>query len=186
MAIAWPTVLHPHTTGDAFINGAKIRVTFDTGAGTSLLSTKAAARAGVTPDSPGVVEAGYGTGLGRASIKTYIGPFSSFKIGDEEIKNARLRFAALDDLDTDMLIGTDFFLSHRIYVASSQRQVVLHVQRRAGVQSGCAGPIEDGRQPPAAESAEGGLGGEPADAPGYSRRGAAFAARRDFDMRWPI
>ncbi|MGC1522326.1 MAG: aspartyl protease family protein, partial [Steroidobacteraceae bacterium] len=124
MDIAWPTVLHPHTTGDAFINGAKIRVMFDTGASASLLSMKAAERAGITPDSPGVVVAGYSTGLGRESLKTYIGTFASFKIGDEEIKNARLRFAAMDAMDdTDMLIGADFFLSHRIYVASSQRKL---------------------------------------------------------------
>ena len=181
MAIAWPTVLHPHTTGDAFINGAKIRVMFDTGASTSLLSTKAAARAGVTPDSPGVVESGYSTGLGRASLKTYIGTFSSFKIGDEEIKNARLRFAALDDLDTDMLIGADFFLSHRIYVASSQRKLFFTYNGGPVFNLGAPAPSKTAAEPPAVESAGGGFGGEPTDAPGYSRRGTAFAARRDFE-----
>jgi predicted aspartyl protease len=119
MNIERATVRLPHTTGTAFINGAKISVIFDSGAGTSMLSMRAAGRAGVKPDTDGVVEAGYSRGIGRASIKTYIGRFSNFKIGDEEIRNTRLRFGDIDVESGDMLIGADFFLSHRIYVASS-------------------------------------------------------------------
>ncbi len=174
MEIAWPTRLQPHTTGEAFINGAKIRVLFDTGASTSVLSLKAAERAGIRPDSPGVTEAGYSTGIGRASMKTYIGTFSSFKIGDEEIKNARLRFADMGSLDSDMLIGADFFLSHRIYVASSQSRLFF-TYNGGPVFNLAATPASKASAPPAAaESA-------PNDAAGYSRRGAAFAARQDFE-----
>ncbi len=35
----------------------------------------------------------------------------------------KLRFGDLGLVDADMLIGADFFLSHRIYVASKQRKV---------------------------------------------------------------
>src|SRR5262245_50170282 len=35
--IAWATQEAPHTTGTAYLNGAKLRVLFDTGAGTSVL-----------------------------------------------------------------------------------------------------------------------------------------------------
>jgi predicted aspartyl protease/Flp pilus assembly protein TadD len=183
MDIAWPTVLHPHTTGSAYINGAKIHVMFDTGAATSLLSMKAAQRAGITPDSPGVVVAGYSTGLGRGSLKTYIGTFSSFKIGDEEIKNARLRFAQLDyGVDTDMLIGADFFLSHRIYVASSQSKLFFTYNGGPVFNLAAAPPPKSSTETPAADSAGGApSAGEPTDAAGYSRRGTAFAARRDFE-----
>jgi Aspartyl protease len=83
IAIERATPLSPHTTATAFINGAKIRVMFDSGAGTSLLSLKAAERAGVNPDSEGVADAGFGGGIGRNKVKNYIGRFSSFKIGDE-------------------------------------------------------------------------------------------------------
>jgi len=51
MDIAWGSPISPHTTGTAFINGARIRVMFDTGAGNSILSQRAAARAGVKPDA---------------------------------------------------------------------------------------------------------------------------------------
>ncbi len=97
MDISSTTPLRPHTTGTASINGAKITVIFDTGAWNSILSTKAAARAGVRPDTGGVVEAGFSSGIGRSKVKNYIALFSSVKIGDgEEIKNARLRIADID------------------------------------------------------------------------------------------
>src|SRR5262249_18166067 len=47
----------------------------------------------------------------------------SFKIGDEEIQHTKLRFGDLTLPDTDMLIGADFFLSHRVFVATSQRKL---------------------------------------------------------------
>jgi predicted aspartyl protease len=114
----------PFTIGSATVNGVKIRVLFDTGSPTSMMSFKAAERAGVKPGAPGVVEAGYIHGIGRDAIKTYIAPFESFKFADEEeIKHSRLRIADVDLADTDMLIGVDFFLSHRIFVANSQHRL---------------------------------------------------------------
>jgi tetratricopeptide (TPR) repeat protein len=117
------TPQRPFATGAAFINGTPIRVMFDTGAGVSTLSLKAAARVGIKPDSPGVVYAGQAYGIGRNTIPNYIAPFSSFKIGDEEIRNTRLRIADIDLPNADMLIGPDFFLSHRIYVANRQHKL---------------------------------------------------------------
>ena len=54
--------------------------------------------------------------------RTWIAPFASFKIGDEEIRNTRLRIGDIAT-DIDMLIGADFFLSHHLYVASSQHKL---------------------------------------------------------------
>ena len=115
-----------HTIGSGYVNGHRIRVIFDTGANTSILSLRAAARAGIKTDSPGVVEAGYSTGVGRGAVKAYIATASSFKIGDgEEIKNARLFIEDLDWLDADMLLGSDFFVAHHIFVANSQGKLYL-------------------------------------------------------------
>jgi tetratricopeptide (TPR) repeat protein/predicted aspartyl protease len=168
---AFATSQSLHTTGTAFINGARIRVIFDSGAGMSILSSRAAERAGVRPDTPGVTGAGYVFGLGRGSIKTYTGPFSSFKIGDEEIRNTQLRFGDIGVEDADMLIGADFFLSHRIYVASSQRKLFFTYN---------GGPVFNLTAAADAQAMEGEIGDEPADAAAYSRRGMAFAARRDY------
>jgi predicted aspartyl protease len=170
MDIEAATPQSAHIAGTALINGQKIRVIFDTGAPTSLLSLKAADRAGVKPGSQGVVDAGYGGGIGRNRIRTYVGPFSSFKIGDEEILNTRLRFADFGGDDADMLIGADFFLSHRIYVANSQHKLYFTYN---------GGPVFDltsrSGNPEDDKAAD-----EPVDAAAYSRRGTAFAARRDF------
>ncbi len=48
--------------GVAYLNGQKIRVLFDTGAGYSLLTLGAAEHAGITPASPGVMTGGQSTG----------------------------------------------------------------------------------------------------------------------------
>ncbi len=126
MDISGTTPLKPHTIGTVHINGAKITVMFDTGATASVITLKAAARAGVTPGMPGVVEAGYETGVGGQRVKTYLASFASFKIGDnEEIKNARLRIGDVVMPRADMLLGADFFLSHHLYVANSQHRLYL-------------------------------------------------------------
>jgi tetratricopeptide (TPR) repeat protein/predicted aspartyl protease len=122
-AIAIPRTdsAHPFAIASAEVNGKPIRVEFDSGATMSVLSLRAAARAGVTPDSPGAVYAGESAGFGKVMLRTYIAPFSSFKIGGEEIRNTKLRIADIDLTDADMLVGADFFLSHRIMVANSQQ-----------------------------------------------------------------
>ena len=117
------SVYHPHITSSAYLNGTKIAVTFDTGANLSLLSLRAAARAGMDPKSTGVVEAGLVGGIGTGAIKSYVGTFSSFKLGDEEVQHAKLRFGGSLGIDTEMLVGADFFLSHRVYVATSQHKM---------------------------------------------------------------
>jgi tetratricopeptide (TPR) repeat protein/predicted aspartyl protease len=181
MDIEWATPQSPHTTGTALINGARIRVMFDTGAGASILSLKAAERAGVKPDSEGVVEAGYWRGIGRGTAKTYIGRFSSFKIGDEEIRQTRLRFGDFGIDAVDMLIGPDFFLSHRIYVASSQHK--LYFTYNGGpVFNLTASPSKAPAEPTADASPEDKKrDDEPSNAAAYSQRGTAFAARRDYE-----
>ncbi len=237
MSIEETTPLVPHTTGVATLNGVKIRVTFDTGSDVSMLSVRAARRAGVNLDSPGVTYAGTSRGVGRGMAKTWIAPFASFKLGDEEIRNTHLRIGEYPTDSTDMLIGADFFLSHRVYVANKQRKLFFTYNGgpvfnltsspsppRIPVAAGEAAGGAEGAVPAgAAGGAEGAVadaavgGGaaaaedpaavrgaaaavapatpataassaapaparadEPADAAGFSRRGSAFAARRDF------
>jgi len=189
MDIAQTTALQPHTEGTAYVNGTKIRVMFDTGASSSVLSLKIAERAGIKPDGPGVVDAGYWHGIGRATVKTYIAPFASFKIGDEEVRNTRLRIGEIGLQNVDMLIGVDFFLSHRIYVARSQGKLFFTYNggpvfnlATSPTPKQANQPATDAAQEAAPEGApEAGKEAEgPADAAGYSRRGTALSARRDF------
>jgi tetratricopeptide (TPR) repeat protein/predicted aspartyl protease len=168
--IDFPTAESPHTMGTAYLNGRKIRVMFDTGAATSTLSLDAAERAGVTKETPGVTPAGKSYGFGRHEVPTWIGPFASFRIGDEEIRNTRLEFADMGQRDVDMLVGADFFLSHHILVASSQHTLYFTYN---------GGPVFNltGRTPAPAPA-----GSTALDAAGYARRGSASASRRDYEQ----
>ena len=167
----------------AKVNGVEIRVIFDTGAGVSTLTTKAAARAGVTLDTPGVQPAGTVSGIGPRAVDTWIAPFDSFALGEEQIKNTRLRIGAIDLEDADMLIGPDFFLSHRIFLSNSQRKMYFTYNGgsvfRLDTPPQTQAKASDAA-PPSAAPAAGQTSDTPADADGFSRRGAAFMARRDF------
>jgi tetratricopeptide (TPR) repeat protein/predicted aspartyl protease len=182
-----------HTIGVGYVNGQRIRVMFDSGAYTSVLSLRAAERAGIKTDSPGVVEAGYSRGLGRGMVKNYIATASSFKIGDgEEIKNARLRISASDLPDADMLLGSDFFVSHHIFVANSQRKLYLTYNGgpvfnltktiSATTAQAAEAPKDEGTKDEAPDDHQARAAPEEqADPDALARRGEASAARHDFE-----
>jgi predicted aspartyl protease len=107
----------------ARLNGADVHAVLDTGAWRSILTMEAAARAGVKPDGPGVQPAGMTGGLGSQPRATWIGPFDSFAFGDEEVRGARMLFGELELADADMLLGRDFFMSHRVLIANSQQRI---------------------------------------------------------------
>jgi tetratricopeptide (TPR) repeat protein len=160
--------------GTAVLNGHKIRVLFDTGSPTSVLTLAAAKRAGVTPRSPGVVPAGVDLGLGRGSYPTWVGPFASFKMGGEETRNTRLRFGDLTLGDEDMLLGMDFFLSHRIYVANSQHK--LYFTYNGGPVFNLAALRSQSSPSPSLDESS-----QPHSAADFAARGSALVARRDFE-----
>jgi tetratricopeptide (TPR) repeat protein/predicted aspartyl protease len=121
--IARTTPLEPHIVADARVNNLPIRVMFDTGAGRSFLKLSAALRAGAALTDEEASAANATRGIGRRATDSYILPFDSFAIGDETIHKTRLRVARIDLTDSDMLLGADFFLSHRVLVSPSQRKL---------------------------------------------------------------
>jgi tetratricopeptide (TPR) repeat protein len=175
MAIQPITKFESHVIGTAYLNGKKIRVGFDTGAPVSILTVHAAERAGVKTTSPGVVSGGAYAGKQNV-VSTWIAPFDSFKIGEEEIRNVKLR---IDDVDlpgaADMLLGADFFLSHRIYVAYGANKVLFTYRGGPVFTPGGDSAVESVDAPgeTLADTRE------PVDAQGYARRSAVYVARRD-------
>ena len=177
-------VSSPHTITTAYLNGERIRVMLDTGASVSIVTLRAARRAGMTPDSAGVIPGGTDYGLGRRTFDTWIGRFNNFKIGEEEIQNARLRFADFD-LPVDMLLGADFFLSHRILVSNSQHKLyisygggpVFDLRRRPSAAEGGGAPAPAAAPPAAAAAATAASDDQHRDAAGYAQRAAIDAAR---------
>jgi tetratricopeptide (TPR) repeat protein/predicted aspartyl protease len=180
------TPAQPHTSGFAYVNGTKIHVMFDTGASTSILTLEAAKRAGVTPQTSGVVTGGAQSGIGHNYVPTWIAPFGSFKIGDEEVRNTLLRIGGTGP-GPDMLIGADFFLSHHIYVASSQRKLyftynggpVFNLASLPATAAAQSVPTGDGASTtsPLPVRAD-----DPNNAAGFARRGSAYAARHEYEQ----
>ena len=168
-----------HTRSMALVNGVRINVLFDTGASTSVLSLDAARRAGVKPSDPGVIPADVSRGVGRNLMRTWIAPFASFQLGDEQVKTTRLRIGDTGLDGVDMLLGADFFLSHRVYVANSQRKIyftynggpVFNLSQQPQV----AGDPQ--ASPGAAAQPEPQADAVPTDADGFARRAAAETAR---------
>ena len=163
----------------ALVNGQRIRVMFDTGAGSSMLSTKAAWKAGVQTKDPGVIASDGGSGVSQRSyIKTWLAPFASIKVGDEEIKNVKLIIGPMGLGDVDMLLGADFFLSHRVLVSNSQHK--LYFTYNGGPVFDQSMSLQDARQQAPAAT---GLAppAETMDADAYSRHAAALVVRRDLD-----
>ncbi len=172
----------PETTAAATVNGTRIRAVLDSGAAMSILSLAAARRAGIDVHGQGAVDGGMISGLGRRPVPTWIVPVASFKIGGEEIRNTRLRVGDTGLPSTEMTLGDDFFLSHRIYVANDQHKLyftynggpVFNLAGAALAQLGEAGVAQPSTIAPE--------GAAPTDAAGFARRAAAFAGRRDWAL----
>jgi len=167
------------TISYATLNGARIKVMFDTGASTSFLSFAAARRAHIDPSGPGTEAGGYSVGIGRGAIKTRIAPVETFQIGGETIKHTRLRLGDEDLPDADMLIGVDFFLSHRIYVANSQGKIYFTYNGGPvfALEPQTTAPLGDTTPAPETLAAD-----EPKNAVDFGRRGAGELDRLQYGV----
>lgn len=104
----------------------------DSGATHSVVSPGAVAHAGIRGEDAEVQETHTGAGIGRRELKFTVAKFDSITIGDEKVQNLRLqvtelaqnmrvgatgsRVSAPVQGAPHMLIGADFFLSHRIII----------------------------------------------------------------------
>jgi len=142
------------------INGKPLRALLDSGATVSVLDRPDASLLGVTPETPGVLALGRSAGLGRKAVDYWIGPFQSFAIGDETIRNIAIVFGDVSRNLTytaggyaprrvggtaAMLLGADFLRSHRVLVANSQRKLYFTYS---------GGPVFGGAAPSRSESVE--------------------------------
>ena len=145
----------------AYLNGQPVSVVFDTASPVSMVSSEASQRLGVRPQP--------GAG-GRAGILS--GAFQSFRIGDEEIRNVRLRVGDPSGGGPDLVLGSHFLRSHHVFVAASQRKVYFTYGGGQVFDLDAAGATTPASPP--------GDSQEPADAAGYARRGGVYAAAHDY------
>jgi len=137
-----------HILINAKANDANVIAMLDSGSPVSSLTIEAAHRAGLDPDSPGVIAAGAVSGIGGVQTESWLGKFGSFTLDQETIKPAKLIFyrqamAAAEvgsrfeksAMDSEMILGADFIRSHHILISNSQRKVYFTYSGGAPFQS---------------------------------------------------
>jgi tetratricopeptide (TPR) repeat protein len=172
------------------VDGVKFNAVLGSGASTSFITLAGATRAGMPTSGPLVSDPSQSGGFGRRILRSFVSPVTAIKIGDEEIRTTKLRVVDTPPLEGDVVLGADFFLSHRIFIANSQKTVYF-TYNGGPVFNLVAKPIDapaaDAPATAVASKADAAKPeetkpdvGEPTDAAGFSRRGGAFASRRDF------
>lgn len=151
------------------INGKEVSALMDTGAYRSTLQLRAARRAGVKEAD--MVAVGRVGGGGSGRVQVWTAPIETFEFGQERLTGNRM---AVADADTeDLLLGLDYLLSHRVYVSRLQRKVYATYNGGPVFSTEWGAATDAGRK--AASPDEGSQ-----DADALMRRGAAAAARNDF------
>ena len=125
------------------LDNVPIEALMDTGAPRSTVTLAGAARAGVRPNSPGVVEVGVLGGMGRARTPLWVGTFQTFDLAGEKITNVKIGMADLFSREAQvelgsrlpvvfdapqMLLGLDFFMAHRMLISRSHHAVFICYQ----------------------------------------------------------
>jgi predicted aspartyl protease len=123
----------PHVVVE--INGQKVRAIIDSGASASAIDLAAAARAGITPQSAGVVKGKMAAGTGKRFIPTFIAPLERIAIGNATIRDVKITIMDLwsaaeedarygvRDVWPEMILGIDFLRANRVLLAMSQRRL---------------------------------------------------------------
>ena len=122
---------------DTKLGEATIRTLVDSGASTSVVDPTTAER--YANHEVAAQQVGKSYGLGKEAIDTSVAIFPSFSFGDETIRNAKLDVADLFHADREaatgsrfnhgvmiepqLLLGADFFRSHRVYISKTQRKI---------------------------------------------------------------
>lgn len=105
------------------INGQRTLAMLDTGAPHTALTLPAARRAGIRETD--LVPSGRVGGAGEGQVRAWTGHVASFELGGERVADSHLGIDDTDDHHQGVLMGLDYFLSHRIYVSRLQRQVYV-------------------------------------------------------------
>jgi predicted aspartyl protease len=128
---------------NVILNGHEIVAMFDSGAALSTVTSQALRHTGIEAEVPPVADTA-SHGLAGKPIDTATAVFPTLMIGQESVQNVKLRIADLFGKNTeislgsriahsvmdnpDLIIGADFFMAHRLYVARSQRKIYFTYQ----------------------------------------------------------
>ena len=126
---------------DILLNGKHVGAMLDTGAPTSMLALGVAERAGFKPDADAATPASAVQGVAEKRVESWVATFDTVSIGDETVRNVRLRVSDMFGKATmtetgsriahpagdlpEMLLGFDFLISHRVLVLPKEHAVVF-------------------------------------------------------------
>lgn len=122
------------------LNGVATKAMMDTGASVSVVTPRALNNAGIRFEPGGPQAAMHG--VGRSVLAAYKTSLPSFAFGDEQIKSAEIEVSdiyaknkevalgsrlgeSVEPNAAQMLLGADFFMAHRVYIARSQHTVYI-------------------------------------------------------------
>lgn len=157
------------------INGHKVRALLDSGAAATVLSRNAAERAGINLNGPDARPGGASMGLGAKTLRTWTVKVDTFSVGSETIQHSQMQVLDGNIGDnTDMLLGVDFLLAHRMFIANSKKKAYF-TYNGGRVFSFATGMGDDGK----ADGAESGNGSTatPRSASDYALSGQAHLSR---------
>lgn len=109
---------------DIVINGKRVRALLDSGAPVTAISRDAAERIGIDLNAPDV-KTNISPRVGAKPIKTWTVNIDSFSIGNETIQHSQMQVVdeTFGDHQIGILLGVDFLLAHRMYIANGQQKV---------------------------------------------------------------
>jgi tetratricopeptide (TPR) repeat protein/predicted aspartyl protease len=176
------------------INQADIVAEVDSGAAITLITRRAAQRAGLDLNGPTATPIQGISGFGRRSFRGWAVPVAKVAIGEEEVLHSHINVMDGEIGNSpnapDMLLGADFLLAHHVYFARDRnlmfftygggKPFLSEADSRGAPTSEsatpAATPLPDGRQrAQAVDNAE-----MPQSADDFARRAAARASRADF------
>ncbi len=129
----------PQIKVNVLVNGKRVVAILDSGAGLSDIEQRIAEGAGVMKANVDATLAQ--TGISGRRVNTWLGYFTTLAVGDEVLHNAKFQVGELFSADRveklgsrltstpentpQMLLGCDFFLSHRILVFPKERKLLF-------------------------------------------------------------
>jgi clan AA aspartic protease (TIGR02281 family) len=147
---------YPEIRLDVLINGKHVAAVLDTGAPVSRLEASSAKRVGVKPITTAEADAGSAHGVAGREFSDWLGLAETVSIGDETIRNVRVRIASMFPQNTihptgvsdsirdppELLLGFDFLLAHRLLVLPKERAFVFTYNGRPPFQYVAPDPQE--------------------------------------------
>ena len=112
-------------TVPVMVDGVEFNALLDTGAGISLLSTRAARMLGITPEMLAGDRPAMLTGTGPETTRAAVHRFGSIVIAGQAFARPALAVTDLPDRKFDMILGSDYLAHRHIWLSYARRRAYI-------------------------------------------------------------